>query len=171
MTTKPLVQRLDDIANRTGVPGLVLHPPRRRPLRGLAVVSFALGTAGMAMACIKPGWLWIGEMVLMAGFLLSIWLPLKGPIKPWMSVNERVDERDAEIRDKAYLTLLPIILIVALLGLSGIPAIAWLQQRSAPETVALGGFGSIYLLTLWNTIPTLHASWQDEPADEEDDED
>lgn len=88
-----------------------------------------------------------------------------------MSVNERVDERDADIRNKAYLTLLPIILIVALLGLSGIPTIAWLQQRPAPETVALGGFGAIYLLTLWNTIPTLHASWQGAPVDGEDEED
>lgn len=169
MSAKPLVERLDDIANRTGIPGLIVQPPRRRPLRGLAAVSLASGTVGIAMTCIAHQWLWPGEAVLMAGFFLSGLLPLKGPIKPWMSVDERVDERDADIRAKAYLTLLPIILFVAIIGLAGIPAIGWLQHRSAPETVALGGFGAIYLLTLWNTIPTLHASWQRAPADDEED--
>jgi hypothetical protein len=167
VTGKRLLDRLDDIANRTGIPALTARPPRRRPLRGLATLSLALGTAGMAIACIAHDWLWIGEAVLMAGFCLSAWLPLKGPIKPWMSVDEHVDERDTAIRARAYLMLLPIILLVAIVGLAGIPALGWLQHRSAPETIALGGFGAFYLLTLSSAIPTLHASWQEAPLDDE----
>lgn len=164
---KPLTERLDDIANLTGIPSLMAQSPRRGPLRGLAAVSLALSTIGMLMACISYLWLWISEAVLMAGFALSVWLPLKGPIKPWMSVDERVDERDADVRAKAYLTLPPIFLLVATIGLAGIPAIGWLQHRSAPETVTLGGFGAIYLLTLWNVIPTLHASLRPSPEEED----
>ncbi|MGN6817941.1 MAG: hypothetical protein ACTHJR_04650 [Sphingomonas sp.] len=168
--SKSLPEHLDDIANRTGIPALAARPQRRRPLRGLALVALILSTTGMAMACVAHRWLWIGEAVLLAGFFLSVWLPLKGPIKPWMSVEERVDERDAEVRARAYLTLLPIVLFIAMIGLAGIPALGWLQHRSAPETVALGGFGAFYLLTLWNSIPTLHASWQRAPADDEEEE-
>jgi len=34
--------------------------------------------------------------------------------------------------------------------------------------VALGGFAAMYLLILWNAVPTLRASWQRPPVDEED---
>jgi hypothetical protein len=166
--TKSLNQRLDDLANSTGIPRLTIGVPRRRPLRGLALTALAFGTVGMAITLVGGRVLLIGDAVLMAGFLLSSWLPLKGPIKPWMSGAERVDELDAEIRAKAYLAALPVILVIAILGLGGLPTLAWIQHRSAPEAVALGGFGAVYLLTLWNAIPTLHASWQSLPADDED---
>jgi hypothetical protein len=91
-----------------------------------------------------------------------------GPIKPWMSYSEHVDELDTEIRAKAYLTALPIILLAAVCGLVGLPVLAWVQRRPPTEMVALGGFAAMYLLILWNAVPTLRASWQRPPADEED---
>jgi hypothetical protein len=169
MTTKPLTERLDDIANLTGIPALTARPRPRRPLRGLAIIALVLGTIGMAIALFGGRLLLIGDGVLVIGFILSGWLPLMGPIKPWMSFTERVDELDAQIRARAYLTALPIILFVAVCGLVGLPILAWVQQRPPAEMVVLGGFVAMYLLTLWNAVPTLHASWRRQPVEELDD--
>jgi len=167
--TKPLMQRLDDVAKLTGIPDLARRPPKRRPLRGLALIALALGTVGMTVTLFGGRVLLVGDGILLAGFVLSGWLPLMGPIKPWMSFNERVDELDADIRAKAYLTALPIILFAAIFALVGLPILAWFGQRSAPEMVALGGFAAMYLLILWNAVPTLHASWRSLPAEDPDD--
>ncbi|MBW8843297.1 MAG: hypothetical protein JF608_16180 [Sphingomonadales bacterium] len=169
MTTKPFLERLDNIADRTGIPALAKQQPRRRPLRGLAIVALALGTIGMTMALFGGRLLGLGDGVLVVGLALSVWLPLVGPIKPWMSFTERVDELDVQIRAKAYLTALPIILLVAMCGLVGLPTLAWLQQRPPAEMAVLGGLAAMYLLILWNAIPTLHASWRRLPAGELDD--
>jgi len=158
MTT--LNERLDAIANATGIPQLTAHKPRRRPQRGFAIITLLLGTLGVAIMLVGERWFWVGEAVLMAGFSLSAWLPIKGPIKPWLSTEEKVDERDEAIRANAYLAALPTILLVAVLALWTFPGIALLQHRSLPETVALCGFAAIYLILLWNAVPTLHASWQ-----------
>jgi hypothetical protein len=166
--SKPLTERLDDIANLTGIPSLTTRPPRRRPLRGLAMIALALGTIGMIITLFGGRVLLVGDAVLLVGFVLSVWLPLKGPIKPWMSFTERVDELDADIRAKAYLTALPIILLVAMCALAGLPTLAWLQHRPPAEMVALGGFAAMYLLILWNAVPTLHASWRSLPSDDDD---
>jgi hypothetical protein len=166
MTTKPLLERLDNIANRTGIPALAKQQPRRRPLRGLAIIALVLGTIGMAIALFGGRLLLIGDGVLVLGFVLSGWLPLMGPIKPWMSFTERVDELDAQIRAKAYLTALPIILFVAVCGLVGLPILTWLQPRPPAEMAVLGGFCAMYLLILWNAVPTLHASWRRQPVEE-----
>jgi hypothetical protein len=168
MTGKPFLQRLDDLANRTGVPQLAAWPAKRRPLRGLAIAALGLGTIGLAIMVIDARLFWIGDAVLMVGFLISVWLPIVGPIKPWLSTDERVDERDSAIRANAYLAALPAILLAAIAGLAGLPALGWMQHRTAPEMVGLGGFAAIYLVVLWNAVPTLHASWQRQPADEDD---
>jgi len=167
--TKPLTQRLDDIAKLTGIPDLAKRPPRRRPLRGLALIALALGTVGMAVTLFGGRVLLIGDGILLAGFVLSGWLPLMGPIKPWMSFTEHVDELDAQIRAKAYLTALPVILFAAVCGLVGLPVLAWVQQRPPAEMIALGGFAAMYLLILWNAVPTLHASWGHLTVDDADD--
>jgi len=168
--TKPLTERLDDIAYLAGIPALTARPRPRRPLRGLAIIALVLGTIGMAIALFGGRVLLIGDGVLVLGFILSGWLPLMGPIKPWMSFTERVDELDAQIRAKAYLTALPIILLVAVCGLVGLPVLAWVQHRPPAEMVALGGFAAMYLLILWNAVPTLRASWQRGSTDDEDDQ-
>lgn len=82
--TKSLNQRLDDIANLTGIPNLTIRPPRRRPMRGLAMIALALGTIGMTITLFGGRILLLGDGILLAGFILSGWLPLMGPIKPWM---------------------------------------------------------------------------------------
>lgn len=165
--TKPLLKRLDDFANSTGIPQLAVHTGKRRPLRGLAIVALLLGTLGMGMMLADARLLWVGDAVLMSGFSISFWLPIKGPIKPWLSTEERVDERDETIRANAYLTALPTILLAAIVALVGLPWLCWMQHRPQPEALALGGFAAIYLVVLWNAVPTLHASWN-RPADDED---
>jgi hypothetical protein len=132
------------------------------------MIVLALGTIGMTITLFGGRILLVGDAVLLIGFVLSVWLPIMGPIKPWMSVTERVDELDTEIRAKAYLTALPIILLAAICGLIGLPWLAWLQHRPPAEMAALGGFAAMYLVILWNAVPTLRASWQRPPVDEED---
>lgn len=166
--TKPLTEHLDDFANSTGLPKLLAYQPRRRPLRGLAIASLLLGTIGMGVGLIGTHWYWIAEALLMIAFALSVWLPIFGPIKPWASTLERIDEYDEAVRSRAYLAALPAILIAGAFGLFALPALGAFQHRNPWETIALSGLGSMYLLLLWNAIPTLHASLQDLPADEED---
>lgn len=167
--TKPLTERLDDFANSTGLPKLMAYQPRRRPLRGLAITSLLLGTVGLAVGLIDARWYWVGETMLMISFGLSVWLPVFGPIKPWASTRERIDEYDEAVRSRAYLAALPAILIAGALGLFALPALGAFQHRNPWETIALSGLGSIYLLLLWNAIPTLHARLQDLADDEEED--
>lgn len=165
--SKSLNERLDAIAYGTGIPQLTARRPKRRPLRGLAIVALVLGTVGLIVSLAGPVLMWIGEAILMIGFSLSFWLPLKGPIKPWLSENESVDERDEAVRANAYLAALPAIMLAAIVALVALPSLAWMQHRSAPEMVALGGFAAVYLVLLWNAVPTLNASWDAAPADED----
>lgn len=166
--SKSFNQRLDAVANATGIPQLTARRPKRRPLRGLAILSLVLGTAGMLVSLAGPVLMWIGEAVLMIGFAVSGWLVFSGPIKPWLSGEEPVDERDEAVRANAYLAALPAIMLAAIAALVGLPALGWLQHRGMPEMLALGGFAAIYLVLLWNAVPTLTASWNAAPADEDD---
>jgi hypothetical protein len=165
--TKSLNQRLDDLANSTGVSKLVAYQPRRRPLRGLAILSLLLGATGLIIGLIGTDWYWTAEALMMVGFFLSGWLPLFGPVKPWASMRERVDEYDEAVRSRAYLVALPAILIAGAFGLFALPTLAALQHRNPWETIALCGLGAFYLLLLWNAIPTLHASLQLPPAEDD----
>ncbi len=166
--TKPLTERLDDLANSTGLPKLFAYQPRRRRLRALPIIALLLGTIGIGIGLIGTSWYWISEALLMAGFLLSVWMPIFGPIKPWASRRERVDEYDETVRSQAYLAALPAILIAGAFGLFALPALAALQHRNPWETIALCGLGAFYLPLLWNAIPTLHASLRDAPEEEDD---
>jgi hypothetical protein len=62
------------------------------------MIALALGTIGMTITLFGGRILLLGDGILLAGFIVSGWLPLMGPIKPWMSFIERVDELDTEIR-------------------------------------------------------------------------
>lgn len=171
MTDKPFLQRLDALANRTGIPQLASGQPRRRPRLWLPIAALAFGTLGIAVVLF--GDVALGQMPVIIGMTLSTWLPLMGPVKPW-NWSATVDERDKEVRSAAYIATLPVILAAASILLLLLP---WrvamrLQSVDAFDTVwalSMGVYAAIYLGILWNSIPTLYASlrW---PADEESDD-
>ncbi len=165
--TKTLAQRLDDVAELTHIPSIAMHPPRRRPMRWLPIAALVLATAGLIVLLTSARAYWAGYAIIMLAFTFSVWLPAFGPIKPWTSVNERVDEHDAMVRKNAYLAALPAILIFAFIALSGLPVLAILTHWPVEHLSIAGTACAFYLFTLWTTIPTLHASWKWRADDED----
>ena len=167
--SKSLNERLDALANRTGIPQVTTGKARRRPMRWLPVLAITAGTTGIVMALSGNPF---GQSIVTFALLPSIWLPMLGPVKPW-GRSKTTDERDEWVRDAAYIATLPWILLAAVALLIVIP---WrvTVDLGAPDhalaAISLGMCGAIYLLTLWNSIPTLYASlkW---PSDDEDGED
>jgi hypothetical protein len=160
MTGKTLSQRLDDVAELTHIPALTKYPPRRRPMRWLPIAALVLATAGLVTLLTSGRAYGVGMGLVMAAFFLSIWLPAFGPVKPWMTVDERVDEHDEMVRKNAYLAALPAILLFAFVALAGLPVLAILATWPTPRLALAGSTCGMYLLVLWTSIPTLHASWK-----------
>ena len=168
MTGKRLSDRLDDAVEWTGIPALSMRPPRRRPMRWFPIAVLVVATLGLGILLFgSQVAYWIGYAVMMVGFSLSVWLPVKGPIKPWMAVHEKIDEHDEAMRKDAYLAVLPLILGVSFMALTGLPALATIQQWSTNRLFQSCWPLGIYLIVLWNAVPTLYASWKWRPLDED----
>ncbi|WP_296616367.1 hypothetical protein [Sphingomonas sp.] len=172
--TKLLIERLDALANRTGIPtvynGLDEMNPRRRPMRWLPILSITLGAIGIAMTLFGA---FLGEIVVILGFLPSGWMPMFGPVKP-LGWSKTVDERDAQVRSSAYLATLPVILIasVALIVLLPWRTSVVLQGTDDFDRllilIRMSISATFFILIVWNSVPTLYASlkW---PAEDEGD--
>jgi hypothetical protein len=158
--TKTLSQRLDDVAELTHIPAIAMHPPRRRPMRWLPVAALVLAAAGMVVLLTGGRVYWVGQGLVTLAFCLSCWLPAFGPIKPWMTATERVDEHDEMVRKNAYLAALPAITLFAFIALAGLPVLAILADWPATRLSLAGSTCGMFLLVLWTSIPTLHASWK-----------
>jgi hypothetical protein len=157
---KTLSQRLDDVADLTHIPAIAMHPPRRRPLRWLPIAALTLATLGLIVLLTGGRTYWAGMGLVSTAFALSAWLPAFGPVKPWMAGRERVDEHDEMVRKNAYLTALPVIMFFAFVALSGLPVLAVLAHWPTARLSLAGSTCGMYLLVLWTSIPTLHASWK-----------
>jgi len=168
--TKPLVQRLDDLANRTGIPQLTTTPPRRRPRFWLPVFTIGLGILGIGVTLF--GKAMFGSSPLSLGVALSGWLASAGPIKPLLSIDG-IDEREKQVRAEAYLFASPVVLIAAIVLLALAPWRVLVQAKAADDfdllflQIFMGVNAALFLAILWTSIPTLYASlkW---PIDEDD---
>jgi NADH:ubiquinone oxidoreductase subunit 2 (subunit N) len=158
--TKTLAQRLDAIAELTPIPAIAMHPPRRRPMRRLPIATLVLATAGLVVLLTGGRTYWAGQGLVTIAFAVSCWMPAFGPIKAWMTSSERIDEHDEMIRKNAYLAALPAILGFAFVAVSGLPLLAILAGWPASRLSIAGSTCGLYLLVLWTSIPTLHASWK-----------
>jgi len=162
-----LLQGLDAAAERTGVPGLVTRIPRRRHLRWLPVVALSLASAGLGLGLIRADLLSWGYALLLAGFALSVILPLLGPVKPWGGPG-MVDEFDRAVRSRAFLVTFAGISLAAVLGIWLIVGLSLLGAW--PKEILIGEISvlSLYLMTLYSAMPTLYSSWTTRPIGEDD---
>jgi len=172
--TKSLIERLDALANRTGIPSVYKSldemNPRRRPMRWLPILSITLGTIGIAMTLFGA---FLGEIVVILGFLPSGWMPLFGPVKP-LGWSKTVDERDVQVRSSAYLATLPVILIASVALIAPLPWRTSVALQGADDFDRLmtltrtSTSATFFILIVWNSVPTLYASlkW---PAEDDDD--
>ncbi|MEI9849539.1 MAG: hypothetical protein WDN24_00220 [Sphingomonas sp.] len=164
---KRLIDYLDAAAESTGIPKLMTGQPRRRHLRWLPAIPIALGSAGLLVPLMRGDLQPLG-IALMCGTLgLSMLLPLMGPVKPWGGA-EKADEFDRTVRARAYFATFATISIAAVTGIWLLLGLALLNGW--PRETMFIGFSqlSTYLLVLYASVPTLHASWATRPIDEED---
>lgn len=168
MTHKTLAERLDDAANWTGIPRLAgLVEKQRRSLRWLPILPLLLAITGVVLCFADTSRFWPGYIVVIAGFSLSIWMPMFGPLKPW-GVIGNADERERDLRRRAFLVTLWVVAMLGVISLLMVPAIAeilgWTTDQLMRVMMALG----MALFTTFNALPTLYASWATHPLPDED---
>lgn len=160
---------LDRSVQWTGIPALAQgrRPFPRYHLRWTSLIWLAAATAGLVVA-------WSGAISAPLGYflVLVLWsisgmIPIFGPLKPWGS-SERTDEFDRAARSRAFFFAFAGISMVAVFGSWLLVALIALDQWPREQVIwTLAGF-SFYLMTLFNLLPTLHASWATRPIGEED---
>ena len=162
MRRKTRLERLDDLVRWTGIPALSEQPPRRRPLRWPATLALTLALVGYAtMAAVEFAGRTsaIGNAALMVGFATGVFMKIFGPLKPYGTVIERVDEWDRAARARSYLFTFVAFAVTTLVGLMLILAtLALTQSIEATGQAIMALF--FLLMTIISAMPTAHASWK-----------
>lgn len=164
-----LPERLDDLANMTGFPRFsarLTSGTQHRHLRVLPIVTLVLTTGGLITGFARPDLFWLGYIVMIIGNTIAGLLPLFGPVKPWGTIKG-VDERDRQVRHDAYFVTFGTISIVAVIGLLALIGVALIENWESMTLMGEMGMFILYLVSLWSTIPTLHASWATQPIEDE----
>jgi len=163
VTGDRLIRRLDAAAEWTGVPALAHRQPRRRAMRWLPILPLLLACAGVVLCIAGYNGLWSGYSMVMVGFIVSVWIPMFGPLKPWGTCNESVDERERDLRRRAFFVTVSIIALTATMALLLLPVLVaagqWAPDLLVRRVNALG----FTLFTVFNALPTLYASWAMRP--------
>lgn len=166
MTRKPLLNRLDDAVRWTGIPAYAEGAPRRRPLRWPSTIALALAVGGFGVAISEPERPWIGYAALVMGFVLGVFMPIFGPLKPWGG-TESVDERERAVRAKAYLIVSSAFAATAFIGLW---LIVWrsFTSRASIDALRWSTIDLVFLLAATYTAgPTCFASWAERSIPDE----
>jgi len=161
-----LFARLDAAAEHTGMPALARQDIRRRHLRWLPIPALALAGGGWAWGLARPATAWIGYGAITLGFVIAVFLPLCGPIKPWGG-SRLADEFDRQVRQKAFLYGFATVSFVAIFGIWTVLGLAVIGDWS--RSVLLGQMANLnYLLfVIYLAVPTLQASWATQPMAED----
>lgn len=169
--TNGFIRTLDAVANRTGIPALAEGRPRRRLLRWTPLVALTLACAGLTVAFLSSGRnLYLGQSLLVVGFTIGTFCQLYGPIKPWGTTGETVDEWDRDLRRRAFLAGFAAMALAGLALFWTIAAAAALRNWSGPDMAVRAMGCAFFLMALHGTVPTLYASWATRPLDPADDE-
>lgn len=168
--TRGLITTLDALSRRTGIPAFAEGKPRRRLLRWTPVVALALAIPGLGIDLLSTARLaFFGHALLTCGFVIAVFCPIFGPIKPWGTV-ESVDEWDRDLRRRAFLVAFASMAFAGLALFCTITAAAALDNWPASATSFRAMGCAFFLMTLYSAVPTLYASWATRPLDPAEDE-
>lgn len=161
-----LFAKLDAAAEYTGMPALARQDIRRRHLRWLPILALALAAGGWTWGLARPSLAWIGYGAITLGFVVAVFLPLFGPIKPWGG-SRLADEFDRQVRQKAFLYGFATLSFAAIFGIWTVLGTAVINGWN--RDVLLGQFANLnYLLfVIYLAVPTLQASWATRPVEED----
>jgi hypothetical protein len=166
---RSLPERLDDLANLTGFPqwsARITDSMQHRHLRVLPIVALVTATGGLIAGFVRPDLFLLGYMVMFIGNSIGSLLPLFGPVKPW-GTTRGVDERDRQVRRDAYFVTFATISIVAVIGMLALIGVALVEDWKSVMLMGEMGLLVFYLFSLWEIVPTLHASWATRPIEDE----
>lgn len=168
--TRGLIATLDDLSRRTGIPAFAEGQPRRRLLRWTPVVALALALPGLGIEFLSTGrQAFYGHALLTCSFVIATFCPIFGPLKPW-GTAEAVDERDRDVRRRAFLVAFASMAFAGLALFCTITAATALGNWSASDTSFRAMGCTFFLMTLYSALPTLYASWSTRPLDPDEDE-
>jgi hypothetical protein len=163
--TNRFIATLDDMSRKTGIPALVEGKSRRRLLRWTPAVALMLALAGLGLEfLLSPRQLYLGHALLTCSFVIGVFCPIFGPVKPW-GTPETVDEWDRDLRRRAFLVGFACMGFAGLVLFCGIAAAAALGNWLASDTSFRAMGCTFFLMTLYSAVPTLYASWATRPLD------
>ena len=176
---KTLIDRLDNMAEWTGIPQLHersrLNLIRRRRMRWLPIAALLMATTGMAAILLFPNKYWLGLVGLMMSQLVVPFLAKFGPLKPLLgpfnpNPFDVATESEKALRRNAYLVCFAVASGVALLGILLLIGLTLWQDWPRNLLLQAMAYFFIYIIVLIMIMPTLFASWAMlEPVDGADD--
>ena len=154
--TNLFLERLDKIARWTKIPTFWEGNVRHRRMKFLPAVLIVMSSLGMVGTLLFPEKfiLWDGLMLpsLFIGGVVSILGPLKANY-------EGADEREKNLRRDAYLVTFAAISFVAVFGMGLLIILTAIHEGALGPLLKAMIVLIIYLVSLFQTIPTLYASW------------
>lgn len=178
---KSLLQRMDGLVGWTGIPRFARQDTRMRRLKWTPILILLFATVGLLLPFILPySPLWMSSF---ESFVISLSASVAhiGPMRARTPMQES-DEREESWRTRSNLFAYGAIALVAWIGIltAGI-VVLWSDLVRHPVLLShqIPGFVgywlvtfACYLMVLFLTLPTLHASWtmpeliEDEPEPE-----
>jgi len=174
---KSVLQRMDVLVGWTGIPRFARQETRMRRLKWTPVLLLLFATAGLFLSLIAafpPLWL---STLQTFPISLGVLVAQLGPMRPKDPMLDS-DEREASWRIRSNLFAYGAVALVAWIGIlaAGI-VVLWsdlVQHPVLPSNQIPGLVGywlvafACYLMVLFITLPTLHASWtMPEPIEDE----
>lgn len=160
------LSQLDTAAGNTGIPAIARGNPRRRHMRWLPLLPLLIGTGSMLLALVRPNLAGQAFALTMFAFVPASILQIFGPVKS-PGTTERMDEFDRSLRSRAYFFTYAGITFAAMACLWLIIVSTMLHPATVAMMVGQLRTLSFFLLTLFFTLPVLHASWTTHPIGED----
>ena len=158
--------KLDAAAEYTGMPAIARQDIRRRHFRWLPILVLAFAIGGWIWGLARPESATLAYVAINVGFVIGIWLPLFGPIKPWGG-PKLADEFDRQVRQRAFLYGFATITFTAYLGIWVLIGLAAIDRWTTLQLIdQLRNFAHM-LFVLYLAVPTLQASWAMRPVAED----
>lgn len=162
-----LIDRLDAAANKTGIPAFATRQPRRRRFRWLPLIALLLGFGVAGYGVANPDRLGIAISLMVVIQSIASCFIAAGPLYGGQG-DERIDEFDRQLRLRAFLVGVSCVAGLAFAGIGVVIFAGILRHWTSIQMVCALTMLALLMITVFATVPTLHASWAMESLDEED---